>query len=240
VTASGVSLVATASNANVFAYASRGPAGQPQLRVRRWDRSESEAIDLPTTVCCVRFSPSGDSIAYLSAPNRLWVQRLAGGAPVMVADSGVGSVTDGTTGMDWADDGDLYVTGTTGVLRIAPDGSRMEQLTSFADARGVLTAAVNRVLPGSRAAIVTIFPSGSAFDAAAITVGVLDLANGRIESLTRGFGALYASSGHLLVGRLTGTLVVLPFDAKALRVTGSEVALADTTLTGAAITADGA
>jgi hypothetical protein len=44
----------------------------------------------------------------------------------------------------------------------------------------------------------------------------------------------------LLVGRLTGTLVVLPFDAKALRVTGSEVALADTTLTGAAITADGA
>ena len=233
--------LAASPRGNVFSYAGVGANGQQQLRFRSWDRATLAPIVLPPSACCVDFSPSGDSIAYLSGPHRAWVQRLAGGAPLLVADSGVGSVSDGLSGLDWAADGNLYVSGATGVLRVASDGSSTEQITRYADAGDVAFTAVLDVLPGAEAAVVAVVPAltvGS--DPTLITIGILDFETGRVESITRGVQATYASSGHLVIVRFNGVLAALPFDIDALRATGPEVELPDTaTFWEMAIAADG-
>jgi hypothetical protein len=215
-------------------YVRAVPGGTMQLRVRHWDRLHSEA--LPRAVvdaCCLAVSPTGDSVAYLAGTGRFEVQALAGGAPRVLADSALGTVTTTGGGIDWAGDGMLYVGAREGLLRVDPRTDTQVLVARIDRARGDRLLLWPSVLPGGKAALVTIV-TRNVLDRTESRIGIADFATGTVELVEAGMRAIYAPTGHLLVARGSGVLWAVPFDLATRRVTGRGIELGDTLYTRAA------
>jgi len=210
-------------------YFGRGTTTGAQLMLRSWARLSATRLSLTVSEgCCVVLSPGGDSLAYLTGPHSLQVVPLSGGIPRVVADSGLGAVTDFGGGVDWASDGWLYASGTAGLIRVSPRGGKMEEIAALDSARGDLRHLWPAVLPGARAALVTVIPTRDAGDPARATIGVVDFSTGKIEILLPGLRAIYAPTGHLIVAKANGSLWAVRFNLSSLRVIGRERELVDT------------
>ena len=210
-------------------YWGPGTTTRAQLMQRSWDKLQ--ASRLPQTVdegCCAVLSPHGDSLAYLTGPHSLNVVPIGGGLPVTVADSGLASVTDLGGGVDWGSDGMLYASGIEGLVRVSPRGGKLERVTTLDAARGDLRHMWPAVLPGAKAALVTVIPVRESGDPARAAIGVADFSTGKIDILLQGLRAIYSPTGHLIVAKSNGALWAVPFDAGARRLTGRERELPDT------------
>ena len=210
-------------------YWGPGTTTRSQLMLRRWDRLP--ATRLPQAVdegCCAVLSPHGDSLAYLTGPHALNVVPIGGGLPRTVADSGLTSVTDLGGGVDWASDGWLYASGLDGLIRVPSHGGTIERVTRLDNARGDLRHMWPAVLPGARAALVTVIPSRESLDPSRASIGVADLKTGTVDILLQGLRAVYSPTGHLIVAKANGALWAVPFDLETRRLTGRERELADT------------
>jgi serine/threonine-protein kinase len=214
-------------------YSGPGVNTRSQLWIRPWNRLE--ATRLSQTVdegCCAVFSPSGDSLAYLTPPHLLQVVPLSGGVSVTVADSGLTSVTDYGGGVDWGHDGFLYASGLQGLIRISPRGGKPQPVSTLDPVRGDLRHVWPAVLPGARGALVTVIPSKDPNNLERHSIGVVDFRTGRVEILLQGTRALYAPTGQVIFSKATGVLWAAPFDPQSFRLTGRERELGDTTTVG--------
>ena len=82
------------------------------------------------------------------------------------------------------------------------------------------------VLPGAKAALISIWRGGRRADS--IVVGVVTIPGGKVTELgLRGISPRYSATGHILYATTAGTLFAVPFDASALRVTGVPTAIAE-------------
>ncbi len=213
-------------------YWGPGTTTRAQLLYRSWDRLSARRLTITIDEgCCIALSPHGDSLAYLVGPHALEVEPVAGGIPRAVADSGVTSVPDFGGGVDWADDGSLYYSGLDGLIRVSPHGGEPQLVARLDTVRGDLRYLWPAVLPGSKAALVTITPAKDPFDPARAAIGVADFATGKVDVLTQGLRAIYAPTGHLIVAKPDGVLWAIPYDAGAHRVTGRGWELPDTAST---------
>jgi serine/threonine-protein kinase len=174
------------------------------------------------------FSPDGSAIAFWSAKN----PSATGELMTVAVDGGpVRTLTPASFpfGISWGADGILYAqyigTATshvpTGILRVSPSGGQPQQLVALKDGE---IAVEPQMLPGQNALLFTDqaafnpYLGPAAWDKPRIVVQ--SLATGqRTVAVEGGVAGRYVSTGHLLYA-VGETLMAVPFDAKAPRVTG--------------------
>ncbi len=210
-------------------YSGTGVNAQPQLWLRRWDRLGATRYSQTLSgACCSAFSPGGDSVAYLAPPHTLQVLPLTGGFPTTVADSGITSVSDIGGGVDWGSDGNLYVSGLKGLLRVSPHGGTPEVVAPLDAQRGDLRYLWPAVLPGARGALISVVPASDPTSMDRVAIGVADFRTGKVTLILQGTRAIYAPTGDVLYSKANGVLWAAPFDVKSMAITGPARELGDT------------
>jgi serine/threonine protein kinase/Tol biopolymer transport system component len=174
-------------------------------------------------------SPDGKSIVFWTASDQT-LKRIptSGGTPVTLCRA------ENPFGMNWAtDDQIVYGQGPKGIFRVSANGGQPELIVA-PDNNETLHGP--QVLPGGHAMLFT-----AAAGAALRNSGTWDEAKIYVQPLpsgTRklvvegGTDARYLPTGHLIYG-LGGNLLVVPFDAKKLAVTGRSVPVVEGVATGA-------
>jgi hypothetical protein len=222
-------MLTTPPGADGFLYHGPGLNTRTQLWFRRWDELHGRRLSQSLgESCCAAYSPSGDTLAYLSAPGQLNLLPLTGGVPVALPDFGLISVTDFGGGLDWGPDGRLYAIAPEGLVRIDVGRAAKEVVAGADSARGSTVFLWPQVLPGARAAIVTVIRRETSTDPERASIGIANFGTGRVEILGPGVRAIYSPTGHLIVARANGVLWALPFDGRTLRANGSAIELRDT------------
>lgn len=205
-----------------------GPSATPgvgqQLWVRRRDQLEPSPIGGTETGSGPVFSPDGNRIAYfVGPPLAIRVVSLTGEPPITVADSAVGA-----NSLDWGDDGFLYADVVPGAYlgRVPVGGGVLERVSTLDSVTAENFHAWQDILPGSRGAVLTVGYS-PASDANAYRIAAVDLETGEHRILLAGAYARYSPTGHLVYVSPDGIMLAVPFDADAMELTGTPVALAE-------------
>jgi len=207
-----------------------GPSTVPRFWFKGWNRLGVEPIvgALPFG-CCPVFSPSGDSLAYLTAPGSLHLVPLRGGSPTVVLDSGLVHPSMWGGGVGWSGDGWLYATGRSGgLVRMRPTGDSVEQVTT-PEREGHLWPTP---LPNGRGVLFTSLTAGPPGQPVVSSIGVVDLRTRTTTIIARGQRAVYSPTSHVVIAKANGVLWAAPFDERSLRLTGAERELADTVAIG--------
>ncbi len=228
VTANSWAAMAIRPDGQMFAYVGKGAGDALQIWVR--DRSELNGRVLPGTTGAhdLSWSPDGRQLAFVTSAAELKTIALDGAAPVTVADTLING-----GGTAWGPNGMLYssgigravgVGGPAGLVRVPVAGGVPEQFTTMDSSRREFAHLNPAILPGGKALVFTIWYGPTrATDA---DIAVADLATGAHRVLLRGVRAKYLPTGHLLVVRSDGGMVVVPFDVGRLEVTGAPVPVA--------------
>ena len=189
--------------------------GTPQLYLR--DMRSVEATPIAGTENAVSpfFSPDGQRIGFVSF-GKLRVKALAGGAPVVLADSQI------ARGATWTPDDTIIYSPATdaGLWRVPAAGGTPQLLAQPDSTKGERSYRWPEVLPGGDAVLFTVAMSDIlSFDDARLVVR--SLRTGEQREVVRGgsFGG-YATTGQLLYAR-AGALLAVPFDSAQLQVTGT-------------------
>jgi len=194
-----------------------GSGRQRRLYVRAMDRIVATPVPGTEEGSHPFFSPDGQSIAFL-AEGKLKKLTFGGGAPVVLYNR------HSTLGGSWAPDDTILFTPdfTGGIWRISTRGGEAARVVAPDPARKERAYILPSFLPDGKSALFTIWTGGS-FDEAKI--GLLDLATGKHRIvLEGGTNARYSGTGHVFFGR-GGAIHAVPFDLKALAVTGPPVAI---------------
>jgi len=197
-----------------------GRRGELLLR----NRDELHATPIPGTVGGVApaFSPNGRQVAFVTLGGALEVVTLDGTPPVSIADS-----LGGRGGITWMTDETLVADG-DGIGELisvdARPGALPRRLTTVDRARGEVDHTAPQGLPGGRSVVFSIlYAPGSN---RAPSVAVADLTAGTHRVLFDGVNARWSETGHLVYATSDGTLMAVPFDARALTTTGAPVVVA--------------
>jgi serine/threonine-protein kinase len=168
------------------------------------------------------FSPDGREIVYTLRGARggaLKRTDVGGGVTRTLIDS-LGSYN---AQVSWRE-GSQIVTFAPGLgllLVNAETGAR----TLVAKADSAHTLGFPDVLPGGRAALITIRRADAGLDSSMLAV--VSIPGGRVTSLgVQGLSPHYSATGHIVFATATKLLEAVPFDARSLRVTGSPSVLA--------------
>ena len=217
-------IVALSPDGSRLAYVAEPATGSRRIFVR--GMNELDARALPGTELSIRpsFSPNGDWITFTVA-NRLRKIPAAGGNVVTIADD-VGTYAWG--------DGDVVVfarpsgrAGGGALWRVSATGGTPDRLTTPDTARGEAHLWPH-VLPGGKAAL---FVAMDSLDVATATLSVVRLDGARERDVVRldvlGLNPRYVPTGHLVFGRVDGTVAAVPFDVDRLTVAGAPVTLTE-------------
>ena len=197
--------------------------GKRFLFLRQIDALESKALTetgaLPVPVL-LALTATG---LVFGAPGALKKVAVSGRAPATIA-----SPVENLTGASWSsDDRIVFVDNIREpVSGVAASGGVPQPLTTFDAARHETSHRFPEVLPGGRA---IIFLAGAPLDGPwyEATLVAQSLDTGQRHPLIQGTAqAHYLPPGYLVYAR-AGTLYAVPFDEKALRVTGQPVAMVE-------------
>ena len=208
---------ALSPDGRIVVYPADGPDGS-RLHVRPLDEIASRPLPGTEGAEWPFFSPDGAWVAFYSAGalRKLRVDRVDAGAPVVVAEMPPPPLFFGGS---WGVDGTILYTTTGATLYRVPAGGGPPSRVAVADTG--LRLVHPHVLPGGRAALVTVTP-----DYAQGRVGVLDLESGRVRQFGPGLAPRYVA-GHLVFGGPRGELYRQPFDLERLEPTGPAEQIVD-------------
>jgi serine/threonine-protein kinase len=208
-TAMPVGSLALSPDGSELAYAAAGARGT-RIWIRRGAALEPTPLkgtddgDFPV------FSPDGRRVAF---------SRPGGVNVVNVDGTGLAAVGD-TTGLvlplAWSDDDHLLVTSLHGLGLMAVAGGALEILAKT-DSGEIATNPSE--LPDGHGVLFTVIPRDYA-DLSHYRIAIADGRTNGSRALMLGILARYVA-GHLLVVRADGSLIALPFDVAAGRVTGA-------------------
>ena len=212
----GSNLIALSPDGKYLAY-----IANRRLNVHPLDRLESIPIRgtefAANTVATIRspfFSPNGQWIGF-SQEGQIKKVSINGGAPVTIVPA------VNASGYAWEDDGTILFAQGDNILRVPEAGGKPEVIV--AGVKGRVQSL--QLLPGKRTILFTVFPEGTANAEAEIVVRSLD--TGQQQTLIRGgIAARYVPTGHL-VYFAAGTLLAVPFDLRALALSGAPVPVAE-------------
>jgi DNA-binding winged helix-turn-helix (wHTH) protein/Tol biopolymer transport system component len=203
----------------IYALARGGRSSQ--LYVRAMDRYESVPLAGTEGGALPFVSPDGQWVGFF-ADGKLKKVPRAGGAVATVCDAAIPG------GGSWGDDGTIvFATGKMGGLfRVPSRGGTPEALTTADSRKGELAHWWPEVLPGSRAVVFTVWPTGGLEDArlALVPLGG-NPGEPRVIVKNASFGR-YAPTGHLVFARKS-RLMAIPFDRRREETRGDPVALFD-------------
>jgi serine/threonine-protein kinase len=197
-----------------FAYTGTGPRGSRVLYLRETDQLTPRLVAGTEGAEEPFFSPDGAWIGYFTS-SKLMKVAVEGGPPLTIADA------SGTRGGAWGDDDRIvFGLGTSGLMSVAASGGPVDTLLTLEADSASTSFRRPSILPGSKAVVFT------ALRGEGTSIGAVDLASRRITWLQdQAFDARFVPTGHLVYATGGGALIAVPFDAGALRVTGSPVSL---------------
>jgi serine/threonine-protein kinase len=190
----------------------RGPpseASLPQLWLRQWDDIEATPVRGTTAALEPAFSPDGDAVAF----------RQEGEVHAIPLTAGPKTTFGPGRFPRWLDDGHIYVTGDSGVVRYPENGGTGVQVTRIREGEaGHIVVAVS---PDGRRALLWVGITGGPTE-----IHRIDLESGDQERLVTGEGPTVLPTGHL-VYQMGGSLFAAPFDVDEMAMTGEPVPVAD-------------
>jgi DNA-binding SARP family transcriptional activator/Tol biopolymer transport system component len=202
--------IALSPDGSQFVYL--GGTGTPHLYLRTLDDLVPRPLAGTEGASNPQFSPDGRWLAFV-ASGHLMKMPVSGGPIVTLGDS--------VFRYTWGDR-DLIVFGRTsgGLWRMGAAGGAAEPLTQLDTARGETRHTWPSLLPGAKASLFAIVSRepGSA------ELAAVRLSDRRVVRLgVQGNNPRYVQSGHIVFGRLDGSVFAVPFDAQRLQVTGLAV-----------------
>jgi serine/threonine-protein kinase len=192
-----------------IAFAGTSAGGARELWVRHLDRIRPERV--PGTVGAInpRFSPDGESVAFMVGRSIATIS-LDGGEPFFVVSDSASVVG----GLAWGADGMLYFSRVGhGIWRASVSGGEWEAVTALAPGETAHRRA--EALPDGSGIIVT-----RRFEDGSDSISVVSSETGEVRTLVPGAAAKYARSGHLVYTRSERTLLAAPFTLNGLEITG--------------------
>jgi serine/threonine-protein kinase len=183
-----------------------------QIYVRDIDRFDARALPGTDDADMLAFSPDGQWIAF-QANSKVKKVALAGGAPIIVADTAEGR------GIGWeSNESLLFGPGrVTAIWRVSASGGAPQAVTKVQP--GENSESQPEGLPGGQAIL---------YRADSITTHQIyaqSLVTGQPHFIDRGSNPHYLRSGHIAYVQ-DGTLVVAPFDLARLEKTGRQTVVA--------------
>ena len=218
--------LALTPNGREIVYVGRQGALSHQLFLRPFDQLEARPLPGTDHALAPAVSPDGALVAFIAdeEPGRvqLRVVSLRGGPPLTVVDSGAGS------NPSWGSDGHVYFVDGSGraLRRVSGSGGPAETVLTLPDPGEAAQYRYLHMLPDGRGALVGAFPSNRE-NGAAYTLRAVDVGTGQTRETVQGVAGVYDGSGHLVYVTYDGTLMVVAFDQKALRVRGRPAAIAE-------------
>jgi eukaryotic-like serine/threonine-protein kinase len=197
--------------------------GGPRAQIMVRQRNQLHATAIPGTEGAQSpfFSPDGQQVGFVTGNNKLQIASLSGGPLIAVTDSLVG-----TAGASWGRDGFIYLDGRNDepLIRVeAKAGGVPRPFTVFDTAAREGDHAWPDVLPNGKGILIAIGVRNGIR-----SIGVVDVPSGKHHViLNNAVYARYSPSGHLLYVRPDRTLMVVPFDQNAMKITGEPTMLAD-------------
>jgi serine/threonine-protein kinase len=194
--------------------------GGPSAQILVRQRNQLHATAIPGTEGAENpfFSPDGQQVGFVTG-RKLQIASLNGDPLITVTDSPVG-----VAGASWAKDGFIYIDGKNDepLLRVeAKAGGVPKWITAFDTASREADHSWPDVLPNGKGILITIGVRD-----AVRSIGVVDLSSGKHHViLNNAVYARYSRSGHLLYVRPDRTLMVVPFDQNAMKITGEPTVL---------------
>ncbi len=164
------------------------------------------------------FSPNGDWLGYVT-PGELKKISASGGAPITLAE------VDRSRGASWGPDGTIVYARSilTGLSLISAAGGDPKPLTELDEAANEQSHRWPQWLPGGKAVLFSSLVQGGqfAFEDGVIEVVVVETGERKVVH-RGGYYPRYVPTGHILYVH-DGSLFALPFDAKKLEATGSQM-----------------
>jgi serine/threonine protein kinase len=195
--------------------------GGPHAQILIRQRNQLHATVIPGSEGAQNpfFSPDGQHVGFVTRGGKLQIASLNGGPLITVTDSLVG-----LAGASWGRDGFIYVDGwqEEPLIRVeAKAGAAPKRFTVMDTASREVDHAWPDVLPNGKGILITIGVRD-----APRSIGVVDLSSGKHHVIVNNaLYARYSPSGHLLYVTTDGTLMVVPFDQNAMKITGEPTAL---------------
>ena len=205
----------------VFVGQAKGAAHR-MLYSRRLDERYVQEIRGTEDAVSPVFGPDGKEVVFAlkHALGGGMVKRIdvAGGVARTLIDSGP---TNGQ--LSWREGSQIVTTAAGGGLALVNAETGASSILARPDS--LHTLGFPAVLPGGRAALITIKPTNAGLDSSVL--GVVTIPGGKVTTLgIHGLAPHYSPTGHIVYATALQLIEAVPFDARALRVTGSPVVLA--------------
>jgi serine/threonine protein kinase/Tol biopolymer transport system component len=200
-----------------LAYVTRASgSGVGQLYVRELDKVAAMPLDGAAGAQAAFFSTDSQWIGFF-ADGKLKKISVRGGAPIVLCDAG------GSRGGDWSEDGTIIFPTqfTSPLYRVSANGGTPVAVTHLDAARSEITHRWPQFLPGGKAVLFTASSDNNFFGHASVDVAPLDTGVPKVLVENAYFGR-YLAGGYLAYVS-QGTVFVAPFDAKALKLTGTAI-----------------
>jgi hypothetical protein len=210
--------VAISPDGRRIAFAERQPNGKQPMLIREVDELTSRILENTENARTPVFSPDGNWLVFLSGIRELRKVQVSGG-PVIA----LGNVP-GFRGMSWAPNG-VIVASVGDTLKLIPDaGGEHKVLIRPDSATGELGQRSPRVLADGHTVIYQSWRG--TFATSRIGVTTLGGRASRFLDLP-GASPVGVVAGHLIYGNSAGSLMAVPFDVKAARLTGAPFPVAE-------------
>jgi serine/threonine-protein kinase len=217
------SMVALSPDGTQLAYVVRR-GDTNHLCHRSMEKFETEMIPGTEDAYAPFFSPDGNWIGFC-AEGKLRKVSLLGGAPQTICEAQLAG--DGC----WLEDDTIvFADGQKyGLWQVTASGGEPKQLTTplrFQSEKREHSHLYPHILPEDKGVLFTIFNPGQNL------IATLSFETGQKKTLIeRGSCAHYVQTGHLIYS-LAGDLIAVPFDLKAMKVTGSPLPVVEGVMLG--------
>jgi serine/threonine protein kinase len=224
------SIAVTPANSQVISLtrdgsqlAFRGTSGGTSgLYIRRLSQMDASFVRGTEGGTAPHFSPDGSWLLFAENGGRnLRKVPVGGGQPITVADS------TAPNGSSWGDNDDIVFTrgednGSTSLWRTSGSGSPPTLLAQPDSKRGHVAYRWPHLMPGGKAALITLWKGSTAVEDAEL--GVVNLDDGEITEIgIVGVSGRYVPTGHIVFARADGSVFAAPFSLRRLRTTGPSV-----------------
>jgi eukaryotic-like serine/threonine-protein kinase len=214
--ASGPSVVISPDGSRLAYVAAESDARGGQLYVRDLDKVDAVLLDGAGLAQAPFFSADSQWIAFYSDA-KLKKISVRGGAPIVLCNAA------SSRGGAWGEDGTIIFPPqfTTSLFRVSADGGTPVEVTHLDHARGEITHRWPQFLPGEKAVLFTASADNNFFEHATVDAAPLDTGVPKVLVENAYFGR-YLPGGYLAYVS-QGTVFVAPFDAQALKLTGTAI-----------------
>jgi serine/threonine-protein kinase len=222
----GAAQIALSKDGSTLVFQGSRSRSSPMFYVRRLGELAPQEIRGSENGRSPLLSPDGTEIAFASDGGSGMIKRmpLHGGAPRALVDS---ATPNGQ--VSWDASGLIVVGLNSRLYTASADGGQRRLLASPDSSRGLLRYGFPDILPGGKAALITIW-KGSGGDLSSASLGVVTIPDGKVTELgVRGTFPRYTpvGGGYIVYATAEAWIYAVPFSAGSRRLTGSPFTVAE-------------